>query len=134
MSQFNFKGPLQEFIEGMIREKQSLGYKYDGGARILYKFDQFCLKAGYIEPIITKKLIQAWIQKAPNESVATLQNRVSVVRQLTLYMARLGIQTYVLPKNIIQKGAEYKPYIFSNQEIAAYLNERTLATIVLKCR
>jgi site-specific recombinase XerD len=123
MSQFNYNSPLQKFIEGMIREKQSLGYKYDSSARTLYKFDQFYLKAGCTDAIITKKLIHAWIQKNPNESVATLQNRVCVVRQLTLYMARLGTQIYVMPKNIITKGSEYTPYIFSNQEIAALLKQ-----------
>ncbi len=86
MNEFNYHSPLQGFIEGMIREKQSLGYKYDSSARTLYQFDQFCLSYGCVDAAITKKLVFAWIQRKPNESLATLQIRASVVRQLALYM------------------------------------------------
>jgi len=123
MSEISYNSPLQEFIKGMISEKRSLGYKYDSSAWTLYKFDQFCLSYGCVEAVITKKLIHAWIQKKPNESLATLHNRVCMARQLALYMTRLGIQAYVLPNNTIPKGPRYTPYIFSNQEIAAIFKQ-----------
>jgi len=44
MRNFIYNSSLQTFIEGMIREKQALGYKYDSSPRLLYKFDQFCIK------------------------------------------------------------------------------------------
>ena len=123
MSKISYNSPLQEFIKGLIGEKRSLGYKYDSSAWTLYKFDQFCLSYGCVEAVITKKLIHAWIQKKPNESLATLHNRVCMARQLALYMTRLGIQAYVLPNNTIPKGPRYTPYIFSNQEIAAIFKQ-----------
>ena len=123
MNDFNYQSPLRTFIKGMIREKRSLGYKYDSSSRILYKFDQFCLQYGCTDAIITKKLIFAWIQRKPNESLATLHNRASVVRQLALYMTRLGAQAYVLPKNTLPKIPEYTPYIFSDQEMAALFKQ-----------
>ena len=44
MTEFTFHSPLSEYIQGMIPQKRSLGYKYDGSSsRLLYKFDQFCL-------------------------------------------------------------------------------------------
>ncbi|MEN8237325.1 MAG: tyrosine-type recombinase/integrase [Pseudomonadota bacterium] len=123
MSEFSYNSPLQAFIKGMIREKRSLGYTYAGSARMLFQFDQFCLKYGCVEAVITKELIHSWIQKNPNESQATLRNRACVVRQLALYMTRLGIQAYVLPKNTIPKGPRYTPYIFSSMEIAALFKQ-----------
>ena len=123
MNEFNYHSPLQGFIEGIIREKRSLSYQYDSGARLLYKFDQFCLNYGCVDATITKKLVFAWIQRKPNESLATLQTRASVVRQLALYVTRLGIQAYVLPKNILPKALGYTPYIFSDKEIAALLKQ-----------
>ena len=123
MSEFSYNSPLQEFIKGMIGEKRSLGYQYESSARTLYTFDQFCLKYGCVDAVITKKLIETWIQKKPNEALATLQNRACVVRQLALYMTRLGTQAYVLPKNTIRKGPRYTPYIFSNKEIAALFKQ-----------
>ncbi len=118
MKDFSFNSPLQEFIRGMIHEKRALGYKYDSSARTLYKFDQFCLEYGFDDAAVTKPLVSSWIQKKPNESIATLQNRACVVRQLALYITRLGIQAYVLPKNSLPKGPRYVPYIFCDKEMA----------------
>lgn len=123
MNEFNYQSPLQTFIEGVIREKRSLGYQYGSSARALYKFDQFCLQYGCVDAIITQQLAHAWVQKIPNESLATLHNRASVLRQLALYMTRLGIQAYVLPKNALPKTPEYVPYIFSDKEIAALFQQ-----------
>jgi site-specific recombinase XerD len=123
MSEFTYNSPLQSFIEGMIHEKKSLGYKYDSSPRILYKFDQFCIEQGCIDAVITKELVHAWIQPGPNESPATVKSRACVVRQLALYMTRLGKQAYVLPKNSLPKVPKYTPYIFSNHEMSALFTQ-----------
>ncbi len=123
MNDFNYQSPLRAFIKGMIREKRALGYQYDSSPRILYKFDQFCLHYGCTDASITKKLIVAWIQRKPNESLATLHNRASVVRQLALYITRLGVQAYVLPRDTLPKIPGYTPYIFSDKEMAALFKQ-----------
>jgi hypothetical protein len=59
MTEFTFHSPLKEYIQGMIAQKRSLGYKYDGGSsRLLSKFDQFCLAHGCTE--LSKELAHAW--------------------------------------------------------------------------
>ncbi len=123
MNDFNYQSPLQPFIEGLIREKRSLGYQYDSSPRILYKFDQFCLHYGCTEAALTQPLVNAWVQKSPHESLATLHNRASVVRQLALYMTRLGVPAYILPRDALPKAPEYTPYIFSDQEIGALFEQ-----------
>ena len=52
-----------------------------------------------------------------------MQNRVGVVRELALYMTRLGVHAYVLPKNSLPKVPDYIPYIFSNIELAAFFRQ-----------
>jgi integrase len=123
MTEFHYQSPLKPFIEGMIREKRALGYKYVSSARTLYRFDQFCLAYGEGDALITRSLAHAWIQKRPNEALATLSNRAGVLRQLALYMNRLGIPSYVLPKKALPRIPEYTPYIFSDQEITALLRQ-----------
>jgi integrase/recombinase XerD len=123
MNEFPYQSPFKACIEGMIREKRSLGYKYVSSARTLYRFDQFCLTYGCDDALITQPLAHAWIQKAPNEALATLHNRACVLRQLALYMIRLGIPSYVLPKRALPKVPGYTPYIFSDQEIATLLHQ-----------
>ncbi|MGG4551340.1 tyrosine-type recombinase/integrase [Paenibacillus humicus] len=123
MSEFFFHSPFQEHIQAMIRQKQSLGYKYDSSAKVLFKFDQFCVAHGCTEPHLSKELVQAWIQKQPNEAQATQQNRIVAVRQLAMFMSRLGVQAYVVPKNIMPKGPRYIPYIFSSEELAVLFKQ-----------
>ena len=123
MTEFHYQSPLQPFIEGLIREKRSLGYRYHSSPRDLYRFDQFCLRYGATEAVLTQALVGAWVQRLPNESLATLHNRASVVRQLALYMTRLGIPAYVLPRDALPKVPCYTPYIFSDQEIAALFQQ-----------
>ena len=123
MNDFNYQSPLKAFIEGMIREKRSLGYKYVSSARTIYRFDQFCQTYGCDDAVITHDLAHAWIQKAPNEALATLHSRACVLGQLALYMTRLGIPSYVLPKKALPKVPGYTPYIFSHREIAALLQQ-----------
>ena len=122
MTEFTFHSPLREYIQGMIAQKRSLGYKYDGSSsRLLSKFDQFCLARGCTE--LSKELVHAWAEKHPNEAAATLQNRVGVVRQLALYMTRIGVHAYVFPKSSLPKVPDYIPHIFSNEELAAFFRQ-----------
>ena len=109
MNEFHYQSPLKPCIEGMIREKRSLGYKYVSSARILYRFDQFCLTYGCDDAVITQPLAHAWIQKAPNESLATLHNRACVLRQLALYMTRLGIPVVC----VAQKSSAKGPWLYA---------------------
>lgn len=123
MTKFVYNSPFQAFIQAVIRQKHSLGYKYDSSARMLYRFDRFCLTYGCTEPVLSKQLVHAWSQKRPNEAQATLRTRSGVVRQLAMYMTRLGAHAYVLPKNTIPKGPIYIPHIFSNEELAAFFKQ-----------
>jgi integrase/recombinase XerD len=123
MTEFAYSSPFKEFIQGMILQKHSLGYKYDSSPRVLYQFDQFCLAYGCTEPVLSKELVQIWSQKHPNEAHASMQHRVGIIRQLALYMNQIGVHAYVLPMNIIPKGSTYNPYIFSNNELAAFFKQ-----------
>ena len=72
---------------------------------------------------MSKDLVQIWAQKHPNEAQATFLSRVGIIRQLAMYMDRIGVRAYVFPKNILRKGSEYVPYIFSNEELAAFFKQ-----------
>ncbi len=123
MTEFHYHSPLQPFIEGLIREKRSLGYHYHSSPRLLYQFDQFCLHYGCTDAVVTPALVNAWIQQSPHQSLATRHNRASVVRQLALYMSRLGIPAYVLPGDALPRVPAYTPYIFSDREMAALFQQ-----------
>ena len=134
MTEFIYSSPFQEFIQEVIRQKRSLGYKYDSSARMLYHFDQFCLTSGCTEPVLSKQLVDAWSQKRPNETQATLQSRASVVRQLAMYMTRLGVHAYVLPKILSRRDPNTFPIFLATMSLQSFSNKWMLAIIVLKFR
>lgn len=123
MRRLHFQCSLQEYITGLIDEKRAVGYKYTASAWTLYKFDQFCIDRQYSARLITRDLAYAWIERRPNEALATQQNRAGIIRQLALYQTRLGLQSYVLPPKILPRKQHYQPYIFSDWEIAAILSK-----------
>lgn len=123
MKSFEFDGPFEQSIRALIGEKRALGYKYDSSARLLYKFDQFCLTYGRTEPILSKELVLAWSQKYPNEAQATFRTRLTMIRQLGMYMDRIGMSAFVLPLNYAPNGPKYIPYIFSNKELATFFEQ-----------
>lgn len=132
MTTETYHGPLEEYIEGLIRHKRALGYQYDTPARTLQRFDQFCIALSWTAPRLDKPLVDAWNQKRPHEAHATWKGRIQVVRQLALYMARLGVSAYVAPTGTLPKGHRYVPHIFSEAELAAFSAKWTPAPIVPK--
>ena len=41
---YAFSGNFKLYIEGLIEQKNSIGYPYDSSARILKTFDVFCIQ------------------------------------------------------------------------------------------
>jgi integrase len=124
MTEYAFRSPFKEYIQGMIVQKRALGYTYGGGSpRLLFQFDKFCLTQGCTEPVLSKELAHAWAKKRPNEAMATLHHRVDAIRQLALYMTRIGLHAYVFPTSSLPKVPDYTPHIFSKEELAAFFRQ-----------
>ena len=56
-------GNFKPYIEGLIEQKQSLGYPYDGSARILRTFDAYCQEHYPDETQLTQRLVMHWAEK-----------------------------------------------------------------------
>ncbi|WP_276971563.1 MULTISPECIES: tyrosine-type recombinase/integrase [Ferrimicrobium] len=119
MTSYVYSSVLRDYIEGVIRQKRSLGFSYDTEARILLKFDRFCTAEGCTQPRLDRTLVEAWNAKRPNESPATRMGRISALRQLALYMVQMDLPAYVTPTRHHPKVPRYVPYIFSATELGA---------------
>lgn len=98
LNNYEFKGCFSGYIEQLLIEKNAEGFIYDSAKYILIRFDKFCLDRGITEAIITRKLVNDWGTSNGNESRITVGSRISVIRQLALYMASVGIGCYI-PSN-----------------------------------
>ena len=116
-----FESILADFIAGMIKEKRALGYDYSTEERILIRFDRYCVAHCLSTLTYTKEFLSEWCEQSVSEGIANHNKRVSVIRQLSLYMMSMGVQVY-LPKN--DMGTEtVLPHLFTDDERSGFFHE-----------
>jgi integrase len=113
----NYSSTFATYIIGLIEQKRSLGYKYDGQPAILKRFDEFCRERHPNETVLNREIMMDWAAKRPGEHPGTLQGRLTCVRELAKYMARLGLEVYIMPKGLLPRVPRFMPYIYSNDEL-----------------
>lgn len=106
-----------QHITGLIEQKRALGYKYDSQIELLRRFDTFCIERHPGETILNQKIMMDWAVKRPCEQPATLQSRLSPVRELSKYIVRLGLEAYIMPKGLMPRVPRYIPHIYTNDEL-----------------
>ena len=116
-----FRSILAPFINGLLAEKRALGFDYHTEELILARFDRYCAEAGLDTLNITRGVLDKWCTQTDTEGLSYRRKRVSVVRQLMLYMATLGAAV-CLPKNNGRRESVI-PHIFTREEILALFHE-----------
>ena len=117
----NFKSLLSPFIDGLLSEKRSLGFDYHTEELILARFDRYCTKTGLSTLGVTKDFLDKWCMQRDTEGLSNQRKRITVVRQLMLYMISLGINVY-LPKGNGHKEVVL-PHIFTQEELLSFFHE-----------
>jgi len=118
---YEFKSCFAVYINQLIAKKHNEGFLYDTSGYILTRFDRFCLEKEISEAVITKELVSDWGRKRKQESKSTLGSRISVLRQLSLYMCSLGIDCYI-PSGFSAKSHSLA-YVLTEDEITAFFNQ-----------
>lgn len=67
-------------IAGLIKEKQSDGFRYLSNAGRLVMFDTFCVKNGYDDGVLTKNIVDHWAEPRKSENPDSWRNRMSAIR------------------------------------------------------
>jgi len=114
----DFNSILGKIIAGYIKEMKACGYKYIKGASLLKQFDILAAREDLSEVKLSKKLVLLWTKKRPNETDSTRNGRISTVRGLAKYIARLGYEAFIYPAAMVKiERYSYLPYIFSKEEL-----------------
>ena len=125
MNTSGFNSVFASLIVDFIEYKRAAGYKYETEVAYLKKFDELCCSMDVQTPRLTKELMDAWCAKKLYEADRNyFQQRVSCIRQLSLYLNTLGYDAYI-PVNleyIRQRKSKYSAYIFTHEEIARILS------------
>ncbi|ACV63056.1 integrase family protein [Desulfofarcimen acetoxidans DSM 771] len=110
-----YRSSLAPYIEGLICQKRADGFLYEYEAYILKTFDDFCVDNGFRDTVITRELVMKWAVQRETEGINYRNQRVSFIRQLSLYMNSLGINSYI-PRQTASTVTTI-PHILSTEEL-----------------
>ena len=65
---YQFRSCFAEYINGLIEQKNNLGYMYDSAKYTLIQFDRFCIEQNIINALVTKELTETWNTYKEKES------------------------------------------------------------------
>lgn len=116
-----FVGEFKELLEGFIKQKRSLGYKYDCTRENLRRFSEYTLNFKFENKFLNKYLVLEWTARRKNETVKTWSHRASDLRQFALYLQSRGHDVYIPQKCHSARRCEYIPYIFTFEEIDRFI-------------
>lgn len=112
-----FVGEFKELLESFIKQKRSLGYKYDTTRDNLRRFSKYTLDYRIDNKSMSKELVLGWTARRKTESVTTWGHRASDLRQFALYLQSQGYEAFIPLKGHKVRRDEYIPYIFTHDEI-----------------
>ena len=109
---------LRLALERYVSMRQGLGYKFQSQAQRLADFVSFMEKRK--ATTITTKLAVKWATLPPDRN-ASWALRLTAVRGFARHVASLNPKTEVPPPGILPPLKRAKPYVYSDEEIAALL-------------
>ncbi|NQV15484.1 tyrosine-type recombinase/integrase [bacterium] len=116
----SISGNFKRYIEGLIEQKNAMGYPYKTSGQILKAFSIFCIDHYPDEITLTQKMAMQWAEQRPHEHINRLLRRITPVRQLAKYMNQIDVAAYIIPAGIPGKLVQYIPHIFTDQELHAF--------------
>lgn len=116
-------GIFTPIVMNFLEYKRGLGYKYDDGRMytlrgILVQLNSY----GADDSELTEQMVWDIQKKHPEESSSTQSIRITLLRQLALYMNRQGYKAYVFPSGFYKfQKTIFKASIYSQQEIESFI-------------
>ena len=109
-------------VADYIAEKQATGYRFAKEAQVLRRIVELQNQIDGGDPCLSAELTDRWIVKTPWENETNRSARISVLRGLSLFMARMGYQAVAVPWRLAPLvDYAYTPHIFSEQQLGALL-------------
>jgi integrase len=120
MNRLSLWGIYALYIRQFIDLKRSLGFKYITEETIYSIIDRFTTEMGETKVGISKELAEKWCERKNNESDSYRFHRCLCLSQLSSYLCKIGISSYI--PRLPRIKSSFTPYIFSKDEIAAIFN------------
>jgi len=119
----DFHGPFAVYLRDYLAEKRALGFKYVEQERCLREFDNLSLEYDCGDGL-PKDLVMAYIERKPHWSQSTQRHKVSIARNVAIYLHNHGLPAFLCDeKSIAKNPSGFKPYIFTRQQMENIFNQ-----------
>ena len=116
-----FKSVLSILMEKFLQEKHACGYAYHDATRILRHLDNFLVQEGWAAYELPGGLAWKWLAKKAHESARTQQQRMTLFRQFSRFLLRLGYSAYVPDSTLAaRRPSTFVPRMLSDEELGKF--------------
>ena len=116
-----FQSVLSGCIEKFLQEKHACGYDYQEATRILRRLDDFLVQEGLTTQELPGRIARKWLAKKAHESAGTQQQRITVTRQFSRFLMRLGYSAYVPDSTLAARNrSSFAPRMLTDEELRRF--------------
>jgi len=116
------KATFAELVRDYIDERRATGCRFTKATQILRRIVSLQDQTDSGVSRLSAELLARWVEKTPWENETNRSQRISVLRGLAVFMARMGYETVAVPRRLAPFAEyAYTPYIFSERELGLVL-------------
>ena len=115
-----YKSFLANDIEDYIALKCSLGYSATTYSGNLQRFDRYCIEIHPDEHILTRQIVEPWLEKRPSENTNGHIRRMIAINGFLTFLKTRHPETYMIPEGIIGQYKPFVPYLYSDEEMDSF--------------
>jgi len=104
-------------VDDFLKFKRSCGYKYICEQTTLKAFSIYTIDNSNSKLGLSKSFLEKWSTPNVKESRKSLSNRVSVIREFSIYLNQLGYKAYVLKAIKNSTNKSFIPYVFTHVQM-----------------
>ena len=116
-----FQSVLSACLEKFLQEKHACGYDYHEPTRILRHLDNFLVQEGLTAYELPGSVARKWLAKKAHESARTHRQRITVTRQFSRFLLRLGYSAYVPDSTLAARNpSTFVPRMLTDEELRKF--------------
>jgi integrase/recombinase XerD len=116
-----FQSVLSACLEKFLQEKHACGYAYHEATRILRHLDKFLVHEGLAAYELPGCLARKWLAKKAHESARTHRQRITITRQFSRFLLRLGYSAYVPDSTLAARNpSTFVPRMLTDEELRRF--------------
>lgn len=113
-----FRESLMEDLQKAIIYRTALGFNVGEYSHTLPRFIEFCADNYPNGTSITRQMVDEWMAAYPFRTNRSRTVFISTLRQFSRFIQALGKESFVPDGDYSYKQEPYKPYVFSDTELA----------------